>query len=60
MTKQKTIFYDTEHNKKITLGELAKEYEELKRNHETESPSFADYIANCLTVNNGTLEIIEQ
>lgn len=51
-------FYDTEYDEYITFEQLEKEYEELKAKRETEAETFGDYVSNCMTYNNGTLEEI--
>lgn len=53
-------FYDIESEQTITIEHLYNEYTVNK----TEQPdeynySFMEYINNCLTSNNGTLEIIK-
>ena len=52
------LFYDSEIEQIISLEELKQEYTLLKKNHETESESFDIFIENCLSENNGTLDII--
>ena len=55
------IFLDIESGKLVTREQLEKEYREAQaENPEEYSYSFADYIRNCLTVNNGTLETIDK
>lgn len=49
-------FFDTESEQYISESELEKEYNELKANNETDTENFEDYLENCLTKNNGTLE----
>ena len=51
-------FYDTENDEEITLKELQQEYENLKASGDTESETFEQYLSNCMTYNNGTLEEI--
>lgn len=54
-----TIFRDIESGEKITLEQLEKEFYLLKlEDPETYDYSFDGYINNCLTRNNGTLEIM--
>ena len=53
-------FYDTEHDKEITLEELQAEFEDLKASGDTESETFEQYLSNCMTYNNGTLEEIQK
>jgi len=53
-------FFDIESEQTITLLELYDEFIELKKYNPSEyNYSFIEYIGNCLTRNNGTLEIIE-
>ena len=49
-------FYDTEYDEYITFEQLDREYAELKASRQTEAESLKDYISNCMTYNNGTLE----
>lgn len=51
--KKERSFYDTEHDVIVTLAELRAEYEAEER-----EVSFSQYVNNCLTRNNGTLEEI--
>ena len=54
-----TIFRDIESGEKITLDQLEKEFYLLKLDDpETYDYNFNSYINNCLTRNNGTLEIM--
>ena len=50
------IYYDTETEEYITESDLFEEYEGYLDNPESENISFAQFINNCLTINNGTLE----
>lgn len=51
------IFYDINTHEILTEVDLARELEELKKeNHEHDNFTLEDYIINCLTINNGTLE----
>ena len=50
-------YYDTEHDTIITETELINEYEELRRDGETDAPNFTAYVNEC-TGKNGTLEVI--
>ena len=50
------IYYDTETEEYITESDLFEEYESYLNNPESENISFAQFINNCLTINNGTLE----
>ena len=53
-------FLDIESGETVTVDQLYIEYCENKRNCPTEyGYSFADYVRNCLTTNNGTLELIK-
>lgn len=53
-------YHDIESGEIITMSELEKEYQMLVKNGtiEKEEQNFYQYIENCLTRNNGTLEII--
>lgn len=51
------LFYDTNTGEVLTDDDLARELAELqKQDHEHDGWTLADYIYNCLTINNGTLE----
>ena len=50
------IYYDIEKEEYITESELFEEYEGYLDNPESENISFTQFINNCLTINNGTLE----
>ena len=50
------IYYDTETEEYITESDLFEEYEDYLDSPESENISFAQFINNCLTINNGTLE----
>ena len=50
------MFYDIERDIYITNAELEKEFHELRRNGETDAETFSQYVNNCLTIHNGTLE----
>lgn len=50
------IYYDTETEEYITESDLFEEYEGYLDSPESENISFAQFINNCLTINNGTLE----
>lgn len=55
------LFHDIESNEIITEKQLFIEYTENKNALPDEyNYSFSDYIRNCLTINNGTLEIIKE
>lgn len=54
-----TIFRDIESGEKITLDQLEKEFYLLKlEDPESYDYNFDGYVNNCLTRNNGTLEIM--
>jgi len=54
------MYLDIESNEIITTEQLYAEYMENLENLPNEyNYSFAGYIKNCLTINNGTLEIIK-
>ena len=50
------IYYDTNVEEYITESDLFEEYEDYLDNPESENISFTQFINNCLTINNGTLE----
>jgi len=50
-------YYDCEHNVFITETELRAEYEKLRKDGETEQPSFESYQRE-VTGKNGTLEVM--
>lgn len=53
------MFRDIESGEIVTIKQLEKEYNENRRNLPEEfNYSFIDYIKNCMTENNGTLEKI--
>ena len=53
-------FFDIESEQIITLEQLYDEFTELKKANPFEHDyTFFEYVSNCLTHNNGTLEIIE-
>ncbi len=55
------LFHDIESNEIITENQLYSEYIENKKALPFEfNYSFSDYIRNCLTASNGTLEIIKE
>ena len=53
-------FHDTESRESISETELLEEFVKLSQENPTEygSITFGQYINNCLTINNGTLEEI--
>lgn len=54
------LFIDIESGEKITLEQLKKEYNENRQIQPTEyNYSFTDYIRNCMTTHNGTLELVK-
>ena len=54
------MFRDIETGEAVTIEQLHKEYERMKQEQPDEyGYSFKEYIRNCLTENNGTLERIE-
>lgn len=54
------MWIDTNTGEYITAVQLREEYEENRKNNPEEfNYSFEDYIQNCLTKNNGTLDEIE-
>lgn len=55
-------FFDIESETIVTLDQLKKEFESMKKYNPTdfdENYTFEMYVTNCLTRNNGTLEPIE-
>ena len=57
--KRERKFYDIETKEIVTEDDLARELEELKQSgFEHDDITLAQYINNCLTINNGTLEEI--
>lgn len=52
------MYYDIESNETLSKEDLKREYEYLYKNGETETPTFEDYLKNCLS-KNGTLEKIK-
>ena len=53
-------FYDVDRDEVITIQQLEKEYAEIKAIGGTNSETFDEYIVNCQTCNNGTLEEIKE
>ena len=51
-------FYNIETEEIINLAELMTHYDTLRAENETEAATFSDYLENCLTRNNGTLQPI--
>ena len=57
--EKEMLFYDIESGDFVTLDELQNEFLEMKfQDPDTYNYSFSEYIENCLTKNNGTLEIV--
>lgn len=57
----KKLYYDIETQEYITFEQLEKEYKEKIQTGEieiTEQTNVNQYINNCLTRNNGTLEVV--
>lgn len=52
-------FLDIETNEIITTERLYEEYKENMQSGNYELVSFSEYVYNCLTANNGTLEVLE-
>ena len=53
-------FYDVDRDEVITIEQLEKEYNEVKAVGDTDSKTFDEYVVNCQTYNNGTLEEIKE
>lgn len=52
-------YYDTEHKELYYIDDFLEEYMEAMKEREVEEIiSFQQYLDNCLTINNGTLELI--
>ena len=59
--RKRTMYRDIETGEAVTIEQLHKEYEQMKQEQPDEyGYSFMDYVHNCLTENNGTLERIEE
>ena len=54
-----TTFYDIESGKTVTTEQLYKEYLYNVQNGYTDPCLFSEYVWNCLTINNGTLEQVK-
>ena len=55
------LFYDVEQDEFVTVEQLEDEYNQFRLDEpENYDYPFSDYIENCLTKNNGTLEIVPQ
>ena len=57
--KIQPMIYDFEFDKYFTMDEMKKEFEELKKNQETEAENFQDYIEN-ITGKDGTCKIVKK
>lgn len=57
--KKERLFIDNETGEILTESELLKEFNELKATEQTDAETFAEYINNCMSYNNGTLDEIE-
>ena len=56
----KMRFYDIESEEIITIEQLETEYNECRKSQPNEyNYSFTEYVKNCMTANNGTLELIK-
>lgn len=54
-------YYCIETDEYITMEQLEKEYNELKKaDPEQYNYDFSHYLMNCLTINNGSLETMQQ
>ena len=53
------MYRDIETGEILSRTDLIKEYEILYANGETEAENANDYIVNCMTWNNGTLEEVK-
>lgn len=55
------IFYDFEQDEYITKGELFRIFNQLKEENPSEyNYSFPHFVANCMSINNGSLWTIKQ
>ena len=52
------LFFDIESGETVTLDQLYREYQMNVQNGNTAPCTFPEYVTNCLTRNNGTLEEI--
>lgn len=52
-------FRDIETGETITTEQLYNEYTQNMKSGEYEIVTFSEYVYNCLTANNGTLEVLE-
>lgn len=52
-------FRDIESGETITTEQLYNEYIQNMKSGEYEVVTFSEYVYNCLTENNGTLEVLE-
>lgn len=54
------MYFDIESNQIVTREQLFTEYQAMKENYPEEyAYTFPEYIKNCLTSSNGTLELIK-
>lgn len=55
------MYIDIETGDVVTVAQLRKEYEQMKQEQPEEyGYSFPEYVRNCLTENNGTLERMKE
>lgn len=59
MGHQIKLFRDIETDETITAEQLYKEYLDALQDGEHGGILFSEYVWNCLTINNGTLEAIK-
>lgn len=52
-------FFDIESRETITESQLYSEYIENMKSGNYANVTFAEYVNNCLTINNGALEAIQ-
>lgn len=55
--KKMYYYFDIDREKLYTLDYLVQDYNRLKAENETESETFKEYLNNCMTYNNGSLDI---
>ena len=53
--ERRKMYRDTETEEILSKEDLLKEYDQLRKAGETETPTFEGYLRNCLS-KNGTLE----
>lgn len=51
------MFFDVERQENVTEQELAWEFNWLRASHQTETETFGEYVANCLSKNGTLIEI---